>query len=315
MTQSSFDPFPAADLETNRAGRLGDDQRKGFGNLDRAIRKNDFTLAIVFAVLAALLLTATGPAPNSWARPIAGGGFAVVAVFLLFRAATLGDSLIQDLRSGRVEPVEGALGKRILNTGGRSTGTFYYFDVAGKSFEVGSATYHAAPEAGIVRLYVLPRSHKVVNLERLPDRPLPEGVTASPTEALGAIATAFRSHDRVQAAEARAELEAIKDKVTAERAALATPPPTDQRDPRPLAEAILGTWQTGPISMTFMPDGTVVAMMGPRQQHGRWSVGPDGRLHSDAMGRDQTADAWVAGDTLSISEDGQAMAFRRAAGN
>jgi hypothetical protein len=184
MAQSTFDPFPAADLDTNRTGRLADDQSKRFGNLDWAIRKDYFILAIGCAAIAAILLTESEPAPNSWIRQLAGAGFGVVAAFCLYRVATLCDSLMQDLRSRRVETVEGALGKRIHNIGGRSNATFYYFDVAGKSFEVGSATYDAAPDAGIVRLYVLPRSHTVVNMERLPDRPVAESATTSATEAL-----------------------------------------------------------------------------------------------------------------------------------
>lgn len=315
MTQGNFDPFPAADLETNRAGRLADDQRKIFRGVEQSFRKTELILAIGCAAIAAILLTETGPSPNAEFRPLAGGGLAVVGALLLIRALFMSDSLTKDLRGGLVEPVEGAIGKRHMS--GRET-TFYYFDVAGKSFEVGSTTYNAAPDAGYVRLYVLPRSHKVVSFERLPDRPLPEGALSSPTEALGAVATMLRSHDSVQVAQARAELATIKNSFELDKAiptTSAVPPPADQRDPRPLAEAILGTWQTGPISMTFLPDGTVVATLGFRHQRGNWSIGPDGRLRSDAMGRDQTADAWVSGDTLSISEDGQAIAFHRAPGN
>jgi hypothetical protein len=54
----------------------------------------------------------------------------------------------------------------------------------------------------------------------------------------------------------------------------ATPPAAADRDPRPLAQAILGKWQMGPMSMTFMPDGTMVAtFMGGQQRQGHWSVG------------------------------------------
>jgi hypothetical protein len=134
--------------------------------------------------------------------------------------------------------------------------------------------------------------------------------------AVGAAITALTSGDSAKSAEARAELEAIGNAMRAERSAAATLPPVGERDPRPLAEAILGTWQTGPISMTFMPDGTLVmALPGGRQRQGRWSVGSDGRLHANATGRDQATDAWVAGNVLTISENGQGMAYQRAAGN
>jgi hypothetical protein len=316
MTQS-FDPFPVADLETNRAGRLSDEQRQRYRGAAGAFLKNEMFVAIGFFVIAAILATATGPAPNAWLRPFAAAAFVAIGILLLLRAVTKGDSLAADVRAGRVETVEGALGKRRINTGGgRSSGTSYYFDVAGKSYEVGRAAYDAAPEAGIVRLFVLPRSHRVVNLERLPDCPLPNDAITSPTAALAALATTLRSHDRVQAAEAHAELEAIEDKFRAEHDAMFAPAPGGELDPRPLAVAILGRWQTGPISMVFMPDGTMVATLpGGQQRRGHWSIGSDGRLHSDATGRDQAADASIAGDVLTVTENGQPLSFQRAAGN
>jgi hypothetical protein len=155
-----------------------------------------------------------------------------------------------------------------------------------------------------------------VNLERMPDRPLPAGAITSPTVAIGAAITALTSHDPVQAAEARAEMAAMGNAMDAQMARAAMPPPADQRDPRPLSEAILGTWQMGPMSMTFMPDGTLVANLpGGRRQTRRWSIGPDGRLHANSSGRDQATDAWVAGDVLTISENGQGLAYHRTAGS
>jgi hypothetical protein len=314
MTQSGSDSLSPADLDANKGGRLSDSQRKGFSNLDRSVRKDQFVFAAIFLVLAGVLFTATGPAPNAWARPIASAVFAAVAVVFLLRAMTLGDSLLQDLRSGRVETIEGALGKRRVSTGSHgSTSELYYFDVSGRSFSVGERTYETAPEAGIVRLYFLPRSHEVVNFERLPDRPLPADIMTSPSAVISNMATAFRSHDRVQAAEARAQMAAVKDAFEAGKTAMFAKPPSGPRDPRPLAEAILGTWQAGFVSITFMPDGTMVASFGPRQQHGHWSVGPDGRLRSDATGSDQVADAFVTGDTLSITDAGQSLSLQRAA--
>lgn len=309
MTQSSFAPFSSADLETNKAGRLADDQRKNLKSMAKSFRHNELVFGLICAVIAALVATATGPAPNAQYRPIAAAAFAVLAVVFVLRGTILGDSLTQDLRGGKVETIEGAVGKRTWH--GKSTEAFY-LEVGGRSFEVGGTMFHAAPDAGIVKLYFVPRSKHVVNMERLPDRPLPEGALSSPTAVLGVLKDGLFAHDSVQRNEARAEMEAIKDSFVAQQAAAATVPPPDQRDPRPLSEAILGTWQQGPVSMTFMPDGTVVATVGFRRQHGRWSIGADGKLHSDATGSEQTADAWVAGDTLSIAENGQALAFRRA---
>jgi hypothetical protein len=316
MIASTGEPFPAADLETNRGGRLTDAQRTKYRGLARAGRKDEFIAAVFCGAMAVLLLAPVGPSPNLWARPLAGAGFIVVA-FLLFRTATKGDSLTQDMRNGRVEMVEGAIGKHHMEREGSHTRwTDYYLDVAGQTFEVDSTAYLAAPDVGYVRLYVLPRSHAILNLERMPDRPLPAGATTSPTETIAAAIASVRSHDPVQAAEARAELDAIKNAMEAERSRAGTPPPADQRDPRPLAEAILGTWQTGPMSLSFLPDGTMVATMPRgRQERRRWSIGADGRLNASGSGRDTSTDAWVAGDALTISENGQGMVYRRAATN
>jgi len=314
MIASDIDPFPAADLETNRNGRLSETQRTRLQGLAREGRKDEFIGAVFCVGIAVLLLAPVGSSPNPWVRPLASAAFVVVA-FLLFRVGLSGDSMTQDMRTGRVEKVEGAIAKRSFDSdAGRTRRLIYYLDVAGQSFEVDSTTYNASPDAGIVSLYVLPRSHAIVNMERMPDRPLPAGALASPAEAIRAAVTAARSGDSVAAAEARAEMAAMKTAMQVDAAVPATPPPPDQRDPRPLAEAILGSWQTGPITMAFLADGTMVTTLpGGRQQRGSWSVGPDGRLQANATGRPQTLDAWVAGDMLTISENGRALAYRRAA--
>lgn len=314
MAQSNVDPFPAAALETNRSGSLTDSQRGRLRGLAREGRKDELLLSVVSGVVGVLLLAPVGPAPNAWARPLAGAAFLAVS-FLLLRVAIKGDSMTQDMRSGRVQAIEGAIGKHTYDREGEhSRSTAYYLDLAGQSFEVDSTAYHAAPDVGYVRLYVLPRSHALVNLERLPDRPLPAGTTTSPMEFVKVAATAVFSADRTRSSEARAEMAAMEKAMQVEHAASATPPPADQRDPRPLAQAILGTWQTGPISMSFLPDGTMVATLpGGHEQQGRWSVGSDGRLHANATGGDQALDAWVAGDMLTISENGEALAYRRVA--
>lgn len=317
MIVSNTDPFPAADLETNKSGRLTDTQGARLRGLARAGRKDEFIIAAACVGLAVLLVAGPGSAPNAWIRPLAGAGLLVAAVLLSLRAATAADALTQDLRSGRVEAIEGAIGKHTRDSeSGHTRYTNYYIDVAGRTFQVDGTAYNAAPEVGIVSLYVLPRSHVILNLERLPDRPLPAGATANPFVAVRAAIASTLSSDPVQSAEARAELEAIGKVMRPERSSATTPPPADQRDPRPLAQAILGSWQMGPISMTFLPDGTMVATLpGGREKDGRWSVSSDGRLHASATGRDQAAEAWVAGDLLTISENGEAMAYRRAAAN
>lgn len=69
--------------------------------------------------------------------------------------------------------------------------------------------YEFAPDAGIVRLLYLPRSRWAVNLERTPDARVDvaaEGVSRK----LDRAAAAWTTHDKVGAAEARAEMAAIE---------------------------------------------------------------------------------------------------------
>jgi hypothetical protein len=298
----------AADLDVNRSGALSDSQRRNLRSMDRGIRKQDLVFAVLAATIGVILLTATGPAPNAWARPFAGAAFLAAAAFELYRATPMGDALTRDLWSGRVQTLDGAVLKSHYS--GRQM-TFYYLEVAGRRFDVGHATYEAAPDAGYVRLFFLPRSHKLVNLERLADAPLPPG-EVTPQEMIQTMAAAYRTRDHVQKAETMARLGAMEDAVKSEFTAPAAPPPAAERDPRPLAEAILGTWKLGVMSLSFMPDGTVVAVLPNGPQRGRWSIGSDGRLHADAMGRDIAGQAWVAGGLLTVEADGGAMTFHRA---
>jgi hypothetical protein len=91
----------------------------------------------------------------------------------------------------------------------------------------------------------------------------------------------------------------------------ATPPP-GTRDPRPLAEAIVGAWRAGPISVTFAADGTMTTdLPGGHGQPGRWTVDAAGELHAQFAGRDMAGEAWVSGTTLTIKADGEAREFQR----
>jgi hypothetical protein len=318
MTQISFDPFPAADLESNRAGRLTPDQRKGFGALERGIRKDRVVFGLILAVIAALVLTSNGRTGNALERPAFGAAFGAGAVFFLLYGLFITDSLTRDLRSGAVQSAEGAIGKHTYSSQGRNGSiTTHFLEVGAKNWQVASGTYAAAPDAGWVRLYYLPRSHKVVNLERLPDHAVPNVLADPPAaaaEMIGGLAAAFRSHDTEALNEARAEAGAMEHSMHAQMAAAAVPPPPNQRDSTPLAQAIVGTWAMGPVQMTFMPDGSMAATLpGGHQQRGSWSIGPDGKVHLNAQGMDQAAEAWVAGDTLTIAEDGRGLPFHRVA--
>jgi hypothetical protein len=316
MTFQPATPLHADALEANRGGRLTDTQRADWTSYDRGWRKNELVGAGICAVLGVLLLNAGFQAHGSPSQLLLGVAFFVGAAFFVIRGVLNLDPLSADLRAGTVDSVEGAVAKSLGYTSGRSTSQTYFAEVDRQRFTIHQRTYEALPSAGIVRLFYLPRSRKVVNFEQLPDRPLaPEAVAAlsSPAGALGMAASALMKRDPRERAEAMASMAALGHAIQAEMGPSdAAPPPADQRDPRPLADAILGTWRMGPLTVTFAPDGNATLDTAGIERKGPWSVGSDGRLHSPAFGPDAVADAWVSGDTLTVRVDGRSMAFHRA---
>src|SRR4029077_3628376 len=141
-------------------------------------------------------------------------GCLVLAGFLVVRSFLGADALTQDLRSGRVESVEGAITKTRFTSPGKDSTTTYYFEVAGTRVTVGYAAYEAAPDAGMVKLYYLPHSHHLVNMERMADTAMSGDAMKSPHIVQDLIA-GMRSHDRNQAAEARAHLGTMGDAMKA----------------------------------------------------------------------------------------------------
>src|SRR5215470_7451050 len=152
-------------LEENRAGELSDQQRRNLGALSRDRRRNLGTIALFLLAVAAILMYAPNPRAPLAERELIAAGAGLFAAFLIVRAVTGNDALTRDLRGSRVESVEGAIGKRRVG-GGRARDT-YYLDVGDRSFTIGQDTYHSAPDAGWVRVYYLPLSRKIVNLEQM----------------------------------------------------------------------------------------------------------------------------------------------------
>jgi hypothetical protein len=132
---------------------------------------------------------------------------------------------------------------------------------------------------------------------------------------IAALAPQLLTGDGAERLEARATLQSLAGALGAERGAAAVPPPADQRDPRPLAQAIVGSWQAGPMALTFGSDGTLRAVLpGARAGDGHWSVDPSGELRADVLGQVETSQAWIVGDTLTLSVAGRAMSFQRTSG-
>ena len=125
--------FSADALEANCAGRLTDLQRRQFGSIDRNWRKSMLGLAAGLGIIALLLLSSSGPAPNAWLRPFAGAAFLAIAVGMVLYAMPTRDPLARDLRSGSVVILEGAMEKHSFSThSGNGSVTSHYLDVADK---------------------------------------------------------------------------------------------------------------------------------------------------------------------------------------
>jgi hypothetical protein len=312
-------PFPQDALEANRAGRLTDAQRTALRTRSRGYRKSELQFAVISTVLGLLIWFAPGPAKYATAKPLIGIACLILAGALVVRAFIGADAVTRDLRNGRVESAEGAIKKWVVQTqsGGSSLST-HFVQVGQVRVETGSISYAAAPEAGIVRIYYLPQSHRLVNLERLADRPLPADALTDPRRAMRDLGQSLKAGllgNPAKAAEANAELAAIGNAMNAQFVTAAVPPAPETRDPRPLAQAILGTWSNGMISVAFTADGSVAAKMpGGVTRTGHWSVDPSGRLVSDVAGSQEPADAWVVGDHLTLVLEGRGITLQRASG-
>jgi len=208
----------------------------------------------------------------------------------------------------KVQSTEGPIGKHRGGSTGRSGTRSYWFEVGDGTFRATRRSYDAAPDAGMVRVFYLPRSRRVVNLERLPDVAFASGTTAK--EMVASLGAAVRSHNRREVNEIRAKMAPVMDAVNAARDEPVTRPTL--ADPRPLEQAIVGTWRSAILSVTFDADGSVSAtMLGGMQRRGRWSVDRRGRFVSDIMGHEDATEAWVVGDELTITADGTALKFTR----
>ena len=293
-------------LDANQVGELSDQQRQNLSALSRDRRRNATTIALFLLAGAAILMIAPNPKASPTRRGVIAAGAAVIAAFLIVRAVTGSDALTRDLRESRVESVEGAIGKRRLS-GGRTQGV-YFLDVGNRSFKVGPRRYHDAPDAGWVRAYYLPLSKMIVNLERLPNASGPPELTRDGiVRAIGATL----SGNRREANEARAGIASASEALKAAFDGSRQAPSSAPRDPRPLAEAILGTWANPLVSVTFSADGLATVRMFGGDKNGRWSIDPDGRLRAAIMGHEQSIEAWVAGDTLSIAVEGRTITLTR----
>ncbi len=252
-----MNPLPTEALDSNRRGELTGTQRDGFAHLLQ--QRNRSALGIAGALLAAAVLVGVFAAASL--APVWRIAIVVVAlgiaVSLILRVLTGADkALRRDLCHGHVQAVTGTITKEHASAMDVDGTSVYVLRIGDQRFTVTAVTFEAAPRSGRVRLYYLPASRKVVNLEAFTD-----GI------------------------------------------------PTDA--PRPLAEAIIGSWRNHFAKATFTSNGRVTASVMGRHTTGQWSVDAEGRLHAEIAGHTQIAQASVSGNELRITLTGRPVTFSR----
>jgi hypothetical protein len=305
-------PFPPEALDANQNGRLTEAQRSGLRTSTRAYRGKELLIAAGLGALGVACVAVSSSARSGQTFLLVGIGCLVVAAFLTWRAVAGGDALTRDLRNARVDSAEGAILKRSHTySDGPYSGTTYWLYVAGRKVQIDEAMYDAAPETGYVRLYFLSKSHRVVNLERLADRPAPEGTTIQSVER--DLFRGLLSRDTNLLAETGATATAFARAITEVSEHVEGPPATENLDPRPLDEAILGSWSSPMMRLSFLPGGSVSSSLTPagRSRSAHWSVDTHGKLHTDLGGRTVVADAWVAGNRLVLSMGNKSLTLER----
>ena len=308
------DPFPAIALDTNRSGRLTPEQAVFYRAEAATDRKNLLFGGVAVMGFGAVIIfgAVTGRIPGNRLEPLAlGTAIFAAGVFVTWFGAIRGSrAKAAAAAAGRVTSLQGPFrrdrrDRRDSDSGHVSPGNEYeyYLLVGDRSFTVSRDQWEAAPEDGVVRVYLLGDSNRIVNLEKIADAPPPQ----VPGFVRTALERAAASDDPAKAAHARALLDQA-DAMT--RPADAASPPPSSAPAGPLEQAILGSWRSDLMDVTyeFRADGSAVATLPRAGSHeGRWSVvGPE-TIHLD----DDTLHASIAGDTLSLGEAPQLLAFKR----
>ena len=308
------EPFPPTALDANRSGRLTPDQVVIYRAEAASDRRNLLFAGIAVMGFGAVILfgAVSGRIPGGRLEPLAVGAaiLAFGAVVTWFGGIRGSQAKAAAAAAGRVTSLEGHFrrdrrDRRDTDSGHISPGNEYeyYLLVGGRSFTVSREQWEAAPEDGVVRVYLLGDSDRIVNLEKVAAAPPPQ----IPGIVHAALERAAASGDPATAAQARAMLDQA-DAMSATPDA--SPQPPQSPPAGPLDQAILGSWRSDLMDVTyeFRADGSAVATSPRAGTHvGRWSVGDSDTIHLD----DDTLHASVTGDTLSLGEPTRLLAFRR----
>jgi hypothetical protein len=226
-----------------------------------------------------------------------------------------------DLKSGAVATVEGALRKKKpinLSQSPESAGAQHYaLEVGGEDYEVPSRrVWDEIPPMGWARLYYLPRSRVVVNLELLPDHDVetsPQDVVGTLRDAIGsALSPGLTKRSRIRRAERAAHAQAVV------RSAFKGTPEIspDPTMPETAAPAdLVGSWTSMFFNVEVRGDGTLTIENAQGvHQPGRWMVDADGQLHVCLDGGDSddlVTPFTVSEDRLNLQFAGQEMTLER----
>jgi len=364
------DPFPRSALDANRSGHLTPDQAVLYRQEAATDRRTALFAGVAIAAFGALIVAGgvTGKAPGSRVETLL-IGVALLGVGLVvayFAGIQGAKAKAAAARTGTVTMIEGPFtrdrrDRRDIfgaDSGHYSPGNEYeyYLLVGDRRFTVAQEAWDAAPADGVVRVYLLGTSDRIVNLEKIADAPPPQ----VPGFVRMALERAATSSDPEKAAEARAMLRQAElmtggamtpaggapapapfPDVAAPGAPAAmplslgppdagpaatapipaatapTPIPTapipaavPAAPTAPLEQAILGTWRSDLMRMTFefRSDGIVVATSAKGEsREQRWSPGAPGTIVLEG----QALQAVVSGDELAMGEAPRLLSFRR----
>jgi hypothetical protein len=186
-----LNPLPPEALDSNRRGELTATQRDEFAGLLQQRNRNALGIAGALLAVAVLVGVFAAPALSAvWRIAIVGVPLGI-AVSLILRVLTGGDkAMARDLRHGRVQAVTGPITKEQESAMDVDGTSVCILKVGDQRFTVAAVTFEAAPGSGRVRLYYLPASRKVVNLEAFTD----ETPTGAPPPLAEAILGSWRNH-------------------------------------------------------------------------------------------------------------------------
>jgi hypothetical protein len=328
-------PFPLTALDANRSGRLTPDQAAFYRGEASSDRRTLLIAGFVVSGLGVAIVVGalTGRIPDGKLESLlVGAAFLGVGVVVAFFGGIRGSQAkAARVEAGRVASIEGLIRRERRD---RRDGPFgedsshispgneyeYYLLVGDRTFSVPREQWEAAPEDGVVRVYTLGDSDRIVNLERIADAPPPQ----VPGLVRAALERAAESPDPARAAEARAMLQqadAMTSGAVAAPSGVAAPigaggtvatasgAPTATATVS-LEQAILGTWRSDLAGMTyeFRADGTAAASS---TRHGArehpWTVADPGSIRID----DSTVVVAVEGDVLILGEPPRSLTFHR----